>query len=1187
MSFPGQKWLRGLQSSSLFRPPPESAIRKQAEILAYVELFGHFASESFVDDIGELVRAHYPTNEHCLLDDVLATFVLHHPEHGHAVLHALLSCVIDGTLIYNKKTPPFGSFVSLFSPSTERDFSEQWALACGETLRVLTHYNRPTFKSDTGQPSGSNRSPSSSGEGSGKGSQARAGWDEYDRRSPTRLLTPWITDSLLAAPPSIRSDYFQWCGGVMGKYTAGEELRPPTTAVGGRSQGKQPQLLPSTPRWAVANGAAVILSVCDDEVSRYETADLTAAAVPALLIPPPTAQNENLLVSGIPFLEPYAHLFHRYYAVATPGATQRLLFGLLEAPPTWAPDALVVALALVELLRAADNYTSSVQLPRDWLTIHFLRPVGAAMAQRSGTAADAAAAILYHIFSRPALLFPPPSQSQGLFSTQTLLYGTSSLAASREEAKAAAAQASEVATASGLAALMTGHGIDVECHICALWEAAYGLRPLTPSSVDLPDLVLSTPLQPPVLSWNLLRALFRILSYLPPDSPSQACLKRIFSATVEAILQRTFPLDEVKQQKDGTIVGLQAGGGGTGAKSVAMGELRAMLHCLFTESFLSPELAAHLLSEALSLCLSHDASRQSERRIATWKDGGSSLTMEEDIYEGKEIFRTPTIDVAGKQRGAVATFDSYVIAAVCALACEVQFFPLSPAYFTIMKLPSVVITRPDADGQVSSSGARDGQRSVSLLSNRFPIGVANVLEHTKRLLGLLELLLGVSPSFAGTGCSNSSTSTNEILGQAVGAAHMSDLLGHSRACLHSLTGIMRCKWDPGICSKASAVLSAIESNGDLVAMATHGRNGFGGPDCTVGMKRDLEEAWNASIEDQLKPSQLQKLSRVSGLPGNLRGGSSEQAPKIPNGYGPVGEARGSFPLEASDVASLLCKDRRNGRYGTLDASLKSVLVGKQHLAIGATALLCQRLILAPDIPNAIEGTSAERGWGQVVEALCNISAAFPGKVARFVVSQAEAELRPWTIKDDGPSQQSLWRINTRVVCLLSELLRLTHLPEIVKVVVHDGAILRRATDGMTLDGEACKLPQLELLEAAALAAQAALKWEEPNEEVADQLFSLLRERLPATVRCLSHNSTHVRAMSVARLRDMLYMESLRSSSSRKSSEGSEREESTGTGNWRRYVEQCVVWEVHCRRAGGMSISLLANAASALGCPIPV
>lgn len=54
-----------------------------------------------------------------------------------------------------------------------------------------------------------------------------------------------------------------------------------------RGSGKHPQLMPSTPRWAVANGAGVILSVCDEEVARYETATLTAAAVPALLLPPP------------------------------------------------------------------------------------------------------------------------------------------------------------------------------------------------------------------------------------------------------------------------------------------------------------------------------------------------------------------------------------------------------------------------------------------------------------------------------------------------------------------------------------------------------------------------------------------------------------------------------------------------------------------------------------------------------------------------------------------------------------------------------------------------------------------------------------------------------------------------------------------------------------------------------------
>jgi GIGANTEA len=69
--------------------------------------------------------------------------------------------------------------------------------------------------------------------------------------------------------------------------------------------------MPSTPRWAVANGAGVILSVCDEEVARYETAHLTAAAVPALLLPPPTTPLDEHLVAGLPPLEPYARLFHR------------------------------------------------------------------------------------------------------------------------------------------------------------------------------------------------------------------------------------------------------------------------------------------------------------------------------------------------------------------------------------------------------------------------------------------------------------------------------------------------------------------------------------------------------------------------------------------------------------------------------------------------------------------------------------------------------------------------------------------------------------------------------------------------------------------------------------------------------------------------------------------------------------
>lgn len=84
-----------------------------------------------------------------------------------------------------------------------------------------------------------------------------------------------------------------------------------THVASSRGSGKHPQFIPSTPRWAVANGAGVILSVCDEEVSRYETANLTAASVPALLLPPPTTPLDEHLVAGLPALEPYARLFHR------------------------------------------------------------------------------------------------------------------------------------------------------------------------------------------------------------------------------------------------------------------------------------------------------------------------------------------------------------------------------------------------------------------------------------------------------------------------------------------------------------------------------------------------------------------------------------------------------------------------------------------------------------------------------------------------------------------------------------------------------------------------------------------------------------------------------------------------------------------------------------------------------------
>lgn len=113
-----------------------------------------------------------------------------------------------------------------------------------------------------------------------------------------------------------------------------------------RGSGKHPQLIPSTPRWAVANGAGVILSVCDEEVARYETATLTAAAVPALLLPPPTTALDEHLVAGLPALEPYARLFHRLAYLNLQRKTNVKSFMLVLVIQLFLPSAGIMPLLL-------------------------------------------------------------------------------------------------------------------------------------------------------------------------------------------------------------------------------------------------------------------------------------------------------------------------------------------------------------------------------------------------------------------------------------------------------------------------------------------------------------------------------------------------------------------------------------------------------------------------------------------------------------------------------------------------------------------------------------------------------------------------------------------------------------------------------------------------------------------------
>ncbi|KAK7364502.1 hypothetical protein VNO80_13215 [Phaseolus coccineus] len=1165
MAASSERWIDHLQFSSLFWPPPLEDQQRKDQIAAYVEYIGQFTSEQFPDDIAELIRNRYPSKEMLLFDDVLAVLVLHHPEHGHAVVLPIISYIIDGTLVYDKTSPPFASFISLVCPKNENEYSEQWALACGEILRILTLYNRPIYKMERqyceaeGGSGGSHAMVNDSAYGeSGHNSRMQ------QEKKPIRPLSLWITDILLAAPLGIRSDYFRWCSGVMGKYGAGE-LQPPMI-VSARGSGKHPQLMPSTPRWAVANGAGVILSVCDNEVARYETATLTAVAVPALLLPPPTTALDEHLVAGLPALEPYARLFHRYYAIATPTATQRLLLGLLEAPPSWAPDALDAAVQLVELLRAAEEYACGIRLPRNWMHFHFLRAIGTAMSMRFGVAADAAAALLFRILSQPALLFPPLRQVDGVEIQHEPLGGY--ISSNRKQIEAAAAEATIEATAQGIASMLCAHGPEVEWRICTIWEAAYGLIPLNSSAVDLPEIVVATPLQPPILSWNLYIPLLKVLEYLPRGSPSEACLMKIFVATVEAILQRTFPAEPISDQKRKTRYYFV----GSASKNLAVAELRTMVHSLFLESCASVELASRLLFVVLTVCVSHEVKFNGSK-----KPRGEDNYLEEVIEDLLAVSESQkeTKNRKIKKQGPVAAFDSYVLAAVCALACELQLFPMVSRGDNLSVLNNVEkIAKPS---------------KIDESSHVLQKCIDSAIRHTHRILAILEALFSLKPSSVGTSWSYSS---NEIVAAAMVAAHISELFRRSKACMRALSVLIRCKWDDEIHSRASSLYNLIDIHSKAVASIVNKAEPFGAtlihtPICkdpcgSINGKNQFENS------SHLDPGQTSTSISTDSSPLELgkrcdRTSYSNEASGCTFGKGAT-----SLAFDASDLANFLTMDRHVGFNCSANIFLRSRLAEKQDLCFSVVSLLWQKLIASPETQPCAESTSAQQGWRQVVDALCQVVSASPMKAATAVVLQAEKELQPWIAKDDNLGQKML-RINQRIVKLIIELMRNHDSLESLVVVASASDLLLRATDGILVDGEACTLTQLKLLEATAKAVQPVIQLGESGFAVADGLSNLLKCRLPATIRCLSHPSAHVRALSTSVLRDILHTCSIRRYSPKRPQKIDIHNQyfNLDVIDWQADINKCLTWEAHNQLLNGMSIEYLNTAARDLGFAISI
>lgn len=1178
MERPSERWIDGLQFSSLFWPPPQETQQRKAQTTAYVEYFGQFISEQFPEDLAELIRSRYPFDEKRLFDDVLATFVLHHPEHGHAVVLPIISIIIDGTLVYDKERPPFASFISLFCPNDENEYSEQWALACGEILRILTHYNRPIYKHER-QKSPENCTSCKDYATCSNASDAKSSHSSsvQSERRTSRPLSPWITDILLAAPLGIKSDYFRWCGGVMGRYAAGE-LKPPMIASS-RGNGKHPQLMPSTPRWAVANGAGVILSVCDEEVARYETASLTAVAVPALLLPPPTTSLDEHLVAGLPALEPYARLFHRYYAIATPSATQRLLLGLLEAPPSWAPDALDAAVQLVELLRAAEDYATGMRLPRNWMHLHFLRAIGIAMSMREGIAADAAAALLFRILSQPALLFPPLRQVEGVDVQHEPLGGY--ISCYRKQIEMPSAEATIEATAQGIASMLCAHGPEVEWRICTIWEAAYGLIPLSSSAVDLPEIIVATPLQPPLLSWNLYIPLLKVLEYLPRGSPSEACLMKIFVATVESVLQRTFPLESSMEENRRSRYSSEAG---AASKNLAVAELRTMVHSLFLESCASEELASRLLFVVLTVCVSHEAHTNGKRsRVEdSYSDRAakhSKSTQSSPSSSTKSKKQKESRSKKPKKQGPVVAFDSYVLAAVCALACELQLFPLIAGISNpSSSKDSVEIAKP-----VKLNGS----------SHEFKDGIDSAIRHTRRILAILEALFSLKPSTIGTSWGYSS---NEIVAAAMVAAHISELFRRSKACMNALSVLMRCKWDNEIHSRASSLYNLIDIHRKAVASIANKAEPLEAHLSQTPVWRDSSIVTNGRKHNDFAGTVcfLPEVPSTLTCEDPAHSKNSLNCGKAVHTNNDTGNTAGksvaSFQFDASDLAQFLTMDRHIGFNCSVQIFLQSVLEEKQELCFSVVSLLWQKLIASPETQPSAESTSAQQGWRQVVDALCNVVSASPAKAAAGIVLQAERELQPWIAKDDDQGQK-MWKINQRIVKLMVELMRNYDTPESLVILASASDLLLRATDGMLVDGEACTLPQLELLEATARAVQPVLKWGESGLAVADGLSNLLKCRLPATITCLSHPSAHVRALSTSVLRDIQQNGSIKFSFKQESRNGTHKTAfeylHIGIIDWHTDIEKCLTWEAHSRLTRGKTIEYLDMAAKELGCAITI
>nr|GEX11546.1 hypothetical protein [Tanacetum cinerariifolium] len=260
----------------------------------------------------------------------------------------------------------------------------------------------------------------------------------------------------------------------------------------------------------------------------------------------------------------------------------------------------------------------------------------------------------FSILSQPALFFPF-TQVEGVEEQQDSPGSDNSN--HKKQREMPTTEATIEATAQGIASMLCAHGPEVEWIICTIWEAAYGVILLSSSIIDLPEIIVATPLQPPILSWNLYITLLKVLEYLPRGSPSEAYLMKNLLLLLKQFFNEHF------QQK-----------------------LQMMVHSLFLESCASVKLASQLLFVVLTVCVSHEAQPHGGERPRD-EDSGylKAISEKQRILGGKRM----------NKQGPISAFDSYCLAGVCgcALYCELQIFSLISSVEALFSLkPSSIGT---------------------------------------------------------------------------------------------------------------------------------------------------------------------------------------------------------------------------------------------------------------------------------------------------------------------------------------------------------------------------------------------------------------------------------------------------------------------------------------------------------------